>query len=354
MNLESIDWNALDRMRAAFLSGTAGATDYWLNESDLAAYDATFAQRIGWKWDYVLKELKQRDWFPPPGDVLDWGCGSGVASRAFLDLFGTENVSALRVWDRSTLAMSFAARRAREKYSGLKVVAEAARTDLDFGVPPAVLIISHVLTELTQEQTEALATAATQAECVIWVEPGTYETSLTLIAIRERLKQKFNIVAPCTHQSRCGILSPENERHWCHHFASPPQEIFMDSNWARFANMLGIDLRDLPLSFLVLDRRAAPTLSANAGRVIGHPRLYKAHASLLGCDAGGVSERKLMKRSHPEEYRAAKKGLCPVLCEWNCQQGDVVKIKPSCASDHSEAVKEISRGLSDSASDTPG
>lgn len=327
MNLETIDWNALDRMRTAFLTGTAGTTDYWSNESDLAAYDATFAQRIGWKWDYVLEELKRRGWTPPRGDVLDWGCGSGVAARAFLDLFGAEGVSALRLSDRSTLAMAFAARRAKDKYPGLKVTIEPGRADMDLGSPPAVLIISHVLTELTQEQTESLVTAATQAECIIWVEPGTYEASLTMIAIRERLRQRFNVVAPCTHQARCGILSPENERHWCHHFASPPQEIFMDGDWARFANMLGIDLRDLPLSFLVMDRRSPPVVPPDAGRVIGHPRLYKAHASLLGCDASGVSERRLMKRMHPEEFRSAKKGSCPVLCEWECQQGVLVKFK---------------------------
>ena len=82
----------------------------------------------------------------------------------------------------------------------------------------------------------------------------------------------------------------------------------MDSDWAKFANMLGINLRDLPLSFLVLDKRPAPALPACAGRVIGHPRLYKAHALLLGCDASGVSDRRLMKRNHPEEFRLLKKG----------------------------------------------
>ena len=328
MNLESIDWESLERMRAAFLGGTAGAQDYWRNESDLAAYDATFAQRIGWKWDYVLEELKARGWSPPAGDVLDWGSGSGVAGRAYLDHFGVKDVSALRVLDRSTLATAFAARRAREKFSGLKVVEEMQRADSEIGVPPAVLLISHVLTEMTQEQTQALVSAAVSAECVIWVEPGTYEVSLTLIAIRERLRAHFNVVAPCTHQERCGILSPENERHWCHHFASPPPDIFMDSDWAKFGNMLGIDLRDLPLSFLVLDRRAAPALSACAGRVIGHARLYKAHALMLGCDASGVSDRRLMKRNHPEEFRALKKGGSAVLREWECQDGEVVRTKP--------------------------
>lgn len=333
MNAAVIDWKALERMRAAFLAGTAGGTDYWQSESDLAAYDATFAQRIGWKWDYILEELKRRGWRPPGGELLDWGCGSGIASRAFLDHFGAQSSSGLRLWDRSSLAMSYAAQRAREKFQQLKVVTgansitEAAAT----GASPlrdGTLLISHVLTELTPEQTESLADLAAKAASVIWVEPGTFECSLTLIAIRERLRERLNVVAPCTHAGRCGILAPENERHWCHHFAAPPPEVFVDGNWSRFANLLGIDLRDLPLSFLVLDSRPAPPLSTRAGRVIGHPRIYKAHALLLGCDTSGVSERKLTKRALPEEFRALKKGEAGVLREWDCADGEIVATKP--------------------------
>ena len=45
----------------AFLAGTAGQSDYWQSESDLASYDLTFAQRIGWKWDWVLADLSPGD-----------------------------------------------------------------------------------------------------------------------------------------------------------------------------------------------------------------------------------------------------------------------------------------------------
>ena len=125
MNWDTIDWAALEQMRTAFLAGTAGSADYWRTDADLAAYDATFAQRIGWKWDFVLAELQRRGWTPPPGELLDWGCGSGVAGRAFLDHFGTDVVTKLRVWDRSSLAMAFAARPAQQKYPQLAVVAAA-------------------------------------------------------------------------------------------------------------------------------------------------------------------------------------------------------------------------------------
>jgi len=184
-----------------------------------------------------------------------------------------------------------------------------------------------VLTELTPEQTEELTDLAARATSVIWIEPGTHETSRLLIAIRERLREKFHVVAPCTHQEPCGVLAPENKRHWCHHFASPPPAVFTDGDWARFASLLGIDLRDLPLSFLVLDRRPVVTLPQGAARVIGHPRIYKAHALLLGCDAGGVRERKLRQRALPEEFRRWKKGKGDVLQIWRCDGDEIAESK---------------------------
>ena len=300
MNWDDLDWDALQRLRRTFLDNPLAAGDYWQSESDLASYDATFAQRIGWKWDYVLNELRQRGWMPPKGELLDWGCGSGIASRAFLDHFGAKSVAALNLWDRSALAMNFAARRARAKYPHLTVKSGLVEA-------PAILLISHVLTEMTPEQTQALADIAAAGTVVIWVEPGTYDASLTLIAVRERLRGRLNVVAPCTHQERCGILAPENERHWCHHFAAPPTEIFMDADWSKFAKLTGIDLRDLPLSFLVLDQRPVAAFSAGATRVLGHPRVYKPHALLLSCDREGVCERKLTKRALPAQFKQLKK-----------------------------------------------
>jgi len=360
MNWDAIDWTALGRLRTEYLSGTPSGRDYWQGESDLASYDATFAQRIGWKWDFVLAELTRRGWSPPLGELLDWGCGSGIASRAFLDHFGTTAISKLQLWDRSPLAMSFAAKRARGKYPGLEVdvglgggphaaaelgtalasvqgraggplpAAGSGENDGARGVarPTFTLLISHVLTELNPEPVEALLDLAAQAECVLWVEPGTHDASRRLIVLRERLRERFNLIAPCTHSTPCGMLTPGNERHWCHHFASPPREIFTDGHWSRFARLTGIDLRDLPLSFLAVDRRPAPPLPSGAGRVIGHPRLYKAHALLLGCDATGVRERKLKQRTLPAEFRALKKSMGDGLRVWECAQDEIVAIHP--------------------------
>jgi SAM-dependent methyltransferase len=321
MDLEQIDWPALERLRNAFLNGSAGEHDYWRTERDLTSYDQTFAQRIGWKWDYVLNELERRGWIPPTGEVLDWGCGSGIAGRAFLDHFGIGNQSLL-LWDRSVLAVQFARHLAEDRFPDLPVrVAGTAP------VPVDILLLSHVLTELEDQQVERVVDLAGRATAVLWVEPGMPGVSRKLIGLRERLRASFQVVAPCPHQAACGMLAGQNAPHWCHHFAPPPPEVFTDGNWVRFAQLAGVDLRSLPLSFLVLDKRPAPPLPIGTVRIVGRPRTYKAHALLLGCDDSGVQERQFTKRAIPEKFRLLKKGEVEPLQVWECVEDKIIDLR---------------------------
>ena len=187
LNWDELDWNILDRLREQFLTAAPG--DYWKSPADLAQYDFTFAQRIAWKWDAVLAELQRLYWTPPPGPLLDWGCGSGIAGRRVCKTFA---IKQRLVYDRSALAMNFAG---GERWQG-----EA----------PGILVLSHVINELKE-----LPAVIHQAEAVIWVEPGTFADSRALIAAREKLRDRFHVVAPCTHREKCGITGTD----WCHFFA---------------------------------------------------------------------------------------------------------------------------------------
>ncbi|MCB1128768.1 MAG: hypothetical protein KDM81_19890, partial [Verrucomicrobiae bacterium] len=253
----------------------------------------------------------------PEGTVLDWGCGSGIAGRAFVGMFGAERVSRLHCADRSTLAVRYATRRAREKHPGLDVAAGGVSA-------PVVLLLSHVLPELSPGQTESLLSLAEQAQCVLWVEPGDYESSLALIAVRERLRECFEIVAPCPHRHRCGVLEPGNESHWCHHFATPPGFVFHDADWSRFANEMEIDLRSLPVSYLVLDRRPAPVLPADAVRILGRPRVEKPFARVLACHTSGeLTECHITKRRLPAVYHRFRKGRWDSLQSFRRAGGEI-------------------------------
>ena len=291
----ALDWGALERLRAAYLGGDTSA-DYWRSEDDLRAYDRTFGQRIAWKWDAVLADLASLGIAPPAGaTVLDFGCGTGVASRRLHAHFPT--VGAVQLHDRSPLARGFAAARLQEQQPRLQV----ASWDGAALPRPSVLLASHVLGELPPRGEATLLDLARQADLALFVEPGTHHHSRRLLRLREALRSELTVIAPCPHGGPCGLLESTRARDWCHHFAPPDGIVFHDRGWAELGRRLGIDLRSLPVAHLVLGRGPPPALPP--GRLIGRARLEKGSARLLVCRAEGVTELRLLKRHHPDIHR---------------------------------------------------
>ena len=292
------DWALLRKLRDRFLSGSPGTGDYWESPELLAAYDATFAQRIAWKWYAVLADLGRLGWQPPTGLPLqDWGCGSGVAGRVALDAFGQEQFSHLALWDKSPTAVRFAMDRAQARFPGIRV------TSLEPG-PIGLLVISHVINELSPEQRHELLEIIGRAQTVIWVEPGTHDESRRLGAVREQLRDTFRIVSPCPHQAACPVLAADRSRDWCHFFAKPPTNAFTDPEWGRFSVEMGIDLRSLPYSHLVLDRRPGETPPGL--RLLGRHGYDKVAVRTLACQPDGtLADRDFTHRGH--------KALCRLL-----------------------------------------
>lgn len=304
---DDLPWDTLRRLRETYLDGSAGDSDYWKDDHALAAYDATFAQRIGWKWDHVLADLRHQGWAPPRGDLLDWGCGTGIATRAFLDAFGPGDITGVRFHDRSLRAMRFAYHRLMDRFPHLPMAQGSGSN------PSAILLISHVLTELDSRGFNELIDLARGCTALLWVEPGTPACSRRLIEVRETLRDTLHPIAPCPHARRCGLLEPGQELHWCHQFAAPPSGVFADPFWARFAKELSVDLRSLPVSYLVLDRRpqSAPLAGTGAARVLGRAQWEKAGVRVFLCSAEGIGERPLTRRAHPDLWKAARKDRFP-------------------------------------------
>lgn len=304
---------ALNRLRDRFLAGTAGHADYWRSVEELELYDASFGERIGWKWDAVLRELALREWRPQSRRALDWGCGSGIAGRRAIAAW--PQVESLALHDRSPMAVRFA--RERAGALGRKVTAEDDARD-------SLLLLSHVISELDEKRLATLLDLATQAREIIWVEAGTHADSRRLCAARDLLLGRgFRAIAPCTHSARCGMLVARNERHWCHHFAPPPAEAFQDARWAEFGRELGIDLRSLPYSFVALTRDALEE-PGGFSRVIGEPREARGYLRVLSCQEPGVEEFILQKRDATELFRAFRKGRELPLYRWALRDEKIV------------------------------
>ena len=304
---------ALAALRARFLDGSNAGGGYWKNEAVLALYDASFGERIGWKWDAVLGELNARGWHPAAKRVVDWGCGSGIAGRRVLAAW--EGFESLTLTDVSQHAMRFAEARARQDFPAVRVRMKAEAED---DVAGTLLLVSHVLNETDDAAAHRLIAAARRAEEIIWIEAGTHADSRRLISVREKLRAEFDIIAPCTHAARCGMLAPENAAHWCHHFARVPSEASQNARWAQFGREFGIDMGTLPYSFLVLARRGARADEMRGfSRIIGRPRDEKGHFDVLSCSEAGVEELVAQKRDVPEFARQLRKGRAQAVQRWS-------------------------------------
>lgn len=297
IEITSAEWQRLRELRENFLDieGRVFLGDYWRSRRDLELYDETFGRRIAWKWDAVLVELAQRGRLPGALSVLDWGCGTGVASRGFAAR--VPGVRRVQLWDRSQAASGVA--------RGL-LLAEHPEIEVDVAEPddkssPDVLCVSHVLDELSDEDLASLVALARRSRAVIWVEPGTPRSSRRLVEMRETLHASFDVLAPCTHQAACGLRA--DVRNWCHHFTAPPPEVFTTAFWRRFAVELSIDLRSLPYSFIALAAREAREPDGCVARILGRPRITKGRALLDVCDESGVRALPLLERLDKQLFK---------------------------------------------------
>jgi hypothetical protein len=315
---------ALKRLRDGFLSKSGAQGDYWESADELALYDGTFGERIGWKWDAVLQELAVRGWAPQSKRVIDWGCGSGIAGRRVAAAWPGQFES-LTLHDRSRSAITFATARARQMFPDLPI-----DSSLPNPLPPGtLLVLSHVINELPASTLDRLLAWAQPAEEILWVEAGAFEESRRLVSdVRERLLGEggFSVVAPCTHGQPCGLAAAKNAPHWCHSFGRPPSIASRSGRWAEFSRELGIDLRALPYSFLVLSKRAAAPAGGDS-RVIGRPLDYKGYSKVLSCHAEGVGELTLQKRDAPELLRQVREDVCPPVYRWKREGERIVGLE---------------------------
>jgi SAM-dependent methyltransferase len=304
---ENIDWNSLRELRDLFLADIPLDRPYWTSLGQLHDYDRTLGERIGWKWDAVIRELKCRNWTPPSRTLTDFGCGTGIAARRILAAF-PDAFDSVTLVDHSAIAAGFARDRIQELAPGLPVT---------FDPPSAALhgtvLISHVLTELPEEDRAALTERLQTADAVVWVEPGTERCGKSLVRQRERLRESFTLVAPCPHQQACGLLLPENEAHWCHHFAPAPSSAHQDPFWGHFRRELNLDIAPVAYSFLVTDKTAKGDEGLN--HLIGRPLRAPKFLRVLSCQKEDIAELVASRRSG-DIYRPLKQNASPAVYQF--------------------------------------
>jgi hypothetical protein len=304
-SMQEIDWQLLQVMRQGFLESEGHLPNYWHDERWLSAYEQTLAQRIRWKWLAVLGFLtEQKLGLPDQLSVLDWGCGTGIASRSLLELL-PDRWHSILLYDRSPEAQKFAAKRIQQDFPQQKVEMLKHPRPPD---QPFLLLISHVLSELDEKTLQSLRSLAQSAAAVLWVEPGRKLESRQLSQLHDDLLSTHRILGPCRHQSSCGLLKEGLENDWCHFFAPIPTAVHHSAFWREFSKRMKIDLRSLPVAWLAAvkqDRLIEASAVANEqALILSRPRSFKGYCRWMACTETGISTGDYQKRNSKELFRS--------------------------------------------------
>ncbi len=160
-----------------------------------------------------------------------------------------------------------------------------------------LVTVSYVLGELRPEDRRAVvAAAATAAEAVVLIEPGTPEGYLRIREARTQLTEAgLRIVAPCPHSDTCPIVPGQD---WCH-FAARVNR----SSLHRQVKGGSLPYEDEKFSYV-----AATTLDATPApaRIVRKPQLRKGQVLLDLCTTQDGLQRTTVTKRHGTHYREAR------------------------------------------------
>ncbi|MBM7438626.1 small ribosomal subunit Rsm22 family protein [Streptomyces sp. HB132] len=288
---------AVDRLIASYRGTTPTDAPILRDRSDVAAYAA---YRMPATFEAVrscLAALREAapDWVP--ATHTDIGGGTGAASWAVAGAWDGPRSTVLD-WSEPALALG----RELAEASGVPALRAATWERTRIGTSPApaptdLVTVSYVLKELTAGNRAAVVdAAASAAQAVVIVEPGTPDGYDRVIEARDRLiAAGLSVAAPCPHDGACPI---ERGSDWCHFSARVSR-----SSLHRQVKGGSLSHEDEKFSYVVATRFATDPVSA---RIIRRPQIRKGQVLLELCTRDEGLKRATVTKRHGVLYRAAR------------------------------------------------
>ncbi|HWU11585.1 MAG TPA: small ribosomal subunit Rsm22 family protein [Streptomyces sp.] len=288
---------AVDRLIASYRGTTPTDAPILRDRSDVAAYAA---YRMPATFEAVRSCLAAlRDAAPDwaPATHTDIGGGTGAASWAVAGAWDGPRTTVLD-WSEPALALG----RELAGASGIPALRAATWERARIGASPApaptdLVTVSYVLKELTAGDRAAVVdAAATAAQAVVIVEPGTPDGYERIIDARDRLiAAGLTVAAPCPHDDACPV---ERGTDWCHFSARVSR-----SSLHRQVKGGSLSHEDEKFSYVVATR--FPVRPARE-RVIRRPQIRKGQVLLELCTRDEGLRRATVTKRHGTLYRAAR------------------------------------------------
>ncbi|MFF5184784.1 small ribosomal subunit Rsm22 family protein [Streptomyces sp. NPDC000345] len=287
---------AVERLIASYRGATPTDAPILRDRADVAAYAA---YRMPATFEAVRSALEAfADAVPEwtPGSHTDVGGGTGAATWAVSATWeGTRPVTVLD-WAEPALALG------REVAAANPALGDArwlrARIGSALKLESCDLVtVSYVLNELAAADRAALVdAAASAAQAVVVVEPGTPDGYARIIEARDRLiAAGFRVAAPCPHSAACPIVPGED---WCHFSARVSR-----SSLHRQVKGGSLPYEDEKFSYVAAARFP---VSPAASRVVRRPQIRKGQVLLDLCEAEERLGRTTVTKKHGDRYKAAR------------------------------------------------
>ncbi|MGW5660974.1 small ribosomal subunit Rsm22 family protein [Streptomyces sp. NPDC003758] len=287
---------AVDRLIANYRGRTPTDAPVLRDRSDVVAYAA---YRMPATFEAVSAALGAfADAVPGwvPASHVDVGGGTGAATWAVSATWGGERPVTVLDWAGPALALG---REIAAEHPALKA-AEWRRSRIGSALSiesTDLVTVSYVLGELTEADRAAVVdAAATAAQAVVIVEPGTPDGYARVIEARDRLiRAGFHVAAPCPHSAACPIVPGED---WCHFSARVSR-----SSLHRQVKGGSLAYEDEKFSYVAAAR--FPVRPA-ASRVVRRPQIRKGQVLLDLCGPDESLHRDTVTKRHGPLYRAAR------------------------------------------------
>ncbi|MCH0573189.1 rRNA methyltransferase [Streptomyces sp. MUM 136J] len=288
---------AVERLIGHYRGATPTDAPILRDRADVAAYAA---YRMPATFEAVRSALEAfADAVPGwvPAGHVDVGGGTGAATWAVTAVWDGSRPVTVLDWAEPALALGREIAAANPALRDARW--ERARIGTALTLDPTDLVtVSYVLNELTAADRAALVdAAASAAQAVVIVEPGTPDGYSRVIEARERLAAAgLRTAAPCPHSGACPI-APGTD--WCHFSARVSR-----SSLHRQVKGGSLAYEDEKFAYVAASR--VPVVSAAPARVVRRPQIRKGQVLLDLCLDDGRLDRTTVTKRHGDLYRAAR------------------------------------------------
>ncbi|MFC9846206.1 small ribosomal subunit Rsm22 family protein [Streptomyces sp. NPDC060223] len=287
---------AVERLIANYRGRTPTHTPVLRDREDVVAYAA---YRMPATFEAVRTALDAFADAAPgwaPDSHVDVGGGTGAATWAVNATWeGTRPVTVLD-WAEPALALGRELAAANPELKAAEW--HRSRIGAALTIESTDLVtVSYVLGELTEaDRAHVVDAAASAAQAVVIIEPGTPDGYARVIEARDRLTGAgFQVAAPCPHSAGCPIVPGED---WCHFSARVSR-----SSLHRQVKGGSLPYEDEKFSYVAATRfPPAPAPS----RVVRKPQIRKGQVLLDLCETEPSLRRETVSKRHGILYKAAR------------------------------------------------